>query len=157
MGVKHKLQSKEIYFDANVFIYLLEGYAEYSSLLSQLFGMSDNGDIHVVTSELTLAETLVKPILNNDLPLQNLYQNMLQSSSNFNLVPVSRKILIAAAQLRASLSSISSGIRLPDAIHIATAQVANCKTFITNDKRLKINKDMQFLLLSELKSNSLYI
>lgn len=55
------------------------------------------------------------------------------------------------------VENVIHGSKLPDAIHIATAQAANCKTLITNDKRLKTDNNMQVLLLSDLKSRDLVI
>ena len=58
------------------------------------------------------------------------------------MVPVSRTILIDAARLRAN-----SGLRLPDAIHVATAVAAGCPIFLSNDRRLKVPDVLQLLAL----------
>lgn len=49
--------------DTNIFIYALEGYPVLRPTLTQLFERIDHGAIQAVTSELTLAEVLVKPLL----------------------------------------------------------------------------------------------
>ena len=153
MGVTQKIAGKEIYLDANIFIYLLEGYDELTPWLTQIFAFIDKGILRAVTSELTLAETLVKPLINKNLALQQIYQSAIQTSPELEVKPISREILIKAAQLRADLNS--STIRLPDAIHIATAQATGCKTFLTNDKRLKINFGIEVMLVSEIKTTTL--
>lgn len=152
MGVKYQMAGKEIYLDANIFIYLLEGYEELTPLLTQLFKLIDAGSLRAVTSELTLAETLVKPMSDKNLSLQQAYKNALQTSSGLEVRPITRDILISAAQLRADLS-----VRLPDAIHIATARAAGCKTFLTNDKPLKKDIGMPVMIISEVKSADLVI
>jgi predicted nucleic acid-binding protein len=120
--------------------------------LTQLFKLIDTGSLRAVTSELTLAETLVKPMSNKNLSLQKAYQSALQTSPGLDVRPITRDILISAAQLRADLS-----VRLPDAIHIATAQAARCKTFLTNDKPLKKDIGMSVMIISEVKSVDLVI
>lgn len=70
MGINYKLQGKDIYVDANIFIYLLEGYPEFIPFLTQFFDLIDRGVIRGVTSELTLAEALVKPMADENLSLQ---------------------------------------------------------------------------------------
>ena len=44
-----------------------------------------------------------------------------------------RTILVEAARQRATL-----GMRMPDAIHVATALAAGCDAFLTNDRRLRL-------------------
>ena len=61
------------------------------------------------------------------------------------VVAISRQILIEAAHLRAK----SRLLNLPDAIHFATAQINDCQTFLTNDKRLKSVLDFDVVILSE--------
>lgn len=63
MGIVQALAGERAYLDSNVFIYLLEGYADYAPVLTELFQQFDEGRLQAVTSELTLAETLVKPMM----------------------------------------------------------------------------------------------
>lgn len=149
MGVNYKIKGKNVYLDANVFIYLLEGYQEFIPLLTQLFSQIDEGIIRGTTSELTLAETLVKPVLDNNHALQKTYEEAIQSSPILDVISISRDILISAAKLR------KNSIRLPDAIHVATAYANNCHLLITNDKRLKSISKIDVVLLSELKDSIL--
>lgn len=156
MGITHI--SGNIYLDVNVFIYLLEGYPEFSKVLSDLMVYIDQGSVHAVTSELSLAEILVKPIKDRHLALQSLYENTIQTTSNLTVYPVSRDILIEAAKFRAKFINRENSIRLPDAIHLATAHLYQCKYFITNDAGLKNSPiDLQVLLLSEIKNSSLVL
>lgn len=61
------------------------------------------------------------------------------------MIPVSRQILIEAAKLRASIN-----IKLPDAIHAATALLTQSSTFLTNDQRFRNVPDLLVILLSEI-------
>lgn len=142
-----QISNKSIYLDANVFIYLLEGYEEFSPILKKIFGKIDNGISCAVTSELTLAETLVKPILDDNVRLQKIYEQTIQASSLLNVVPISREILMTAAQFR------KNTVRLPDAIHLATAYLSNCHIFLTNDKQLKQFTNIEVILLADIKDS----
>ncbi|MBD0385183.1 MAG: PIN domain-containing protein [Nostoc sp. C3-bin3] len=62
------------------------------------------------------------------------------------MIPVNRQVLIEAAQLRASIN-----IKLPDAIHAATALLAQCSTFLTNNQRFR-SVPVSVILLSEINS-----
>jgi len=61
------------------------------------------------------------------------------------VVPVSREVLIAAAHLRAD-----ANLKLPDAIHVATAQLTGCEQFLTNDTHVPTLRGFTVRLLSEL-------
>ncbi|WP_442944813.1 type II toxin-antitoxin system VapC family toxin [Nostoc sp.] len=60
---------------------------------------------------------------------------------------VSRQVLIEAAQLHASIN-----IKLPDAIHPATALLTQCSTFLTNDQRFGSVPELSVILLSQINS-----
>jgi predicted nucleic acid-binding protein len=139
------IKGQRIYLDTNIFIYALEAYPEYVSILTLVFTAIDEGKIKAVTSELTLAEVLIKPTMDDNDDLKNIYLDTLQSSDAFLVIPVNRQILIEAAKIRAK----SETLHLPDAIHLATARVHNCNFFLTNDKRLGALPDFHVVLLSE--------
>lgn len=136
--------SGPIYLDTNIFIYALEGYSVFRPTLTALFESLDRQELTAVTSELTLAEALVKPLLDRHAEREAAYLQVLQSSSSLLVVPVSRAVLIAAARLRAE------DLKLPDAIHVATAQLSTCSTSLTNDARIPSVPGLTIRQLSEL-------
>ena len=146
MGLTEIISGSRLYLDTNIFIYALEGYLEYESIITSLFRNIDNGIYSAVTSELTLAEVLVKPFMDKNKDLEQIYEEILQSSNSLTITTIDRQILIKASMIRAS----SDGINLPDAIHLATAQLKNCSYFITNDKRLRNNETIQVIIISDL-------
>jgi predicted nucleic acid-binding protein len=121
-----------VYLDANVFVTAMENPGANSDHAWWIMHAADDGKILAVTSEITLAEVLVKPIEIGDRKLTAMYEEMILSSERFEVVPVRRDILIGAARLRARRNSI----RLPDAIHIATALACSCCCVVSNDQRL---------------------
>jgi predicted nucleic acid-binding protein len=121
---------ERVYIDANIVIYALEGFELYRPFLAQLSQEVSAGRCEIVTSELTLAEVLVKPLLDNKPDLIRAYQDFL-TSGEVALVRISREILVQSATFRGRFASL----RLPDAIHLATAVEAACSSVLTNDRR----------------------
>jgi len=133
MGGITELRGEMVYLDTNVFVYAVEGFPEHQAFLAELFEHIETGEIAAVTSELTLAEVLVKPLGLGRQDVVELYEEMLQTSDHFSVPPVERAVLVAAAEHRARL-----GIALADAIHVATAVAAGCSVLLTNDKKMKV-------------------
>ena len=145
MVILNALHGERVYLDTNVFIYALEGYPDFVDELTELFESLDEGNPRAVTSEVTLAEVLVRPFINGNIERQTAYQQVLQNSEVLEVVTVGRDVLIEAARLR----SVST-LRLPDAIHGATARLTGCETFLTNDRRLLAISGIEVILLSEM-------
>ncbi|MEQ9548666.1 MAG: type II toxin-antitoxin system VapC family toxin [Coleofasciculus sp. G3-WIS-01] len=145
MVLLNAIQGERVYLDTNVFIYALEGYPDFVDQLTELFERIDEGNLRAVTSELTLAEILVRPFIDDNTERQNTYQQALQTSEVLTVVPVNRDVLIEAARLRAV-----ANLRLPDGIHGATALLTGCETFLTNDRRLIAIPGIEIVLLSDL-------
>jgi predicted nucleic acid-binding protein len=73
------------------------------------------------------------------------YIQRLTTGRTLNVLPVTRDVLMKAAQLRAANPSL----KLPDAIHAATALQHGCTTFVTNDSRFTALAELPVLLLSQ--------
>jgi predicted nucleic acid-binding protein len=144
MGLLDFIKGGEIYLDTNIFIYAVEGYEDFVTELKLLFTQFDNRNLRAFTSELTLAEVLVKPILDNNLDIQNIYENIIQDSAVLEVVKIHREILIESAKLRGEIK-----LRLPNTIYGATAIVQNCSDFLTNDKRFNMLPNINVIILSD--------
>ena len=132
MGLIDELGGRRVYLDANVFIYAVEGHERFSGSLGRLFQDIAQRAVEAVTSELTLAEVLVRPFREARPELVRHYRSVVQTHAGLTVTPVTRLVLLEAARLRASTS-----LKLPDAIHMATAMHSSCEAFLTNDARLK--------------------
>jgi hypothetical protein len=66
MGSLSLPASGSVYVDAAPVIYAVERHADYAPLLLPLWAAMDAQQIEVVTSELTLLETLIKPLRDGD-------------------------------------------------------------------------------------------
>jgi len=133
LGALRKRLGPKVYLDANFFIYALEAVEPWARAAREVLGALDRGDLTAVTSELSLAECLVKPLESGRSDIAETYLELLQDHRFLTVGPVTREILVEAARLRGL-----SRIKLPDAIHAATALQQGCSSFLTNDDRLKI-------------------
>ena len=145
MGSLKQLTGRRVYLDANILIYALEGILTYQPVIQELFTRSAEGELDLFTSELSLAEMLVKPIRNGDVAAQQRCRELVTPRSGFDVRPVGREALVRAAEFRAR-----TRLKLPDAIHAATAQLARCDVFLTNDRRLENLENIQIVILSEI-------
>jgi predicted nucleic acid-binding protein len=134
-------EQRRVYLDSNVFIAAMENPGAHSDHAWWIINAVEESQIVGVTSEITLAEVLVKPIELGDRDLAVAYEQMIASSASFEVLQVRRDILVGAARIRASRSSI----RLPDAIHIATALASSCSHFVSDDRRLNSMDNLKAL------------
>ena len=125
---------QRIYLDANLFVYAVEQVSPFALGVEGLFHAADQGEVTLVTSLLTLPETLVMPYRKADDILVMMYHELFTlPPPGLHVVPLSAQILEHAARLRATEFSL----KLPDAIHLATALSEQCDLVVTNDRRLK--------------------
>jgi uncharacterized protein len=119
-----------IFWDTNVYIYLLEDFGRWSQLAATLREkMLQRGD-QLITSTFTLGEILVKPTEQGDTELCRRYVQGLTASSL--VIPFDTEAAKRYAVLRCDRS-----LRSPDAIQLACAGIARVDLFITNDNRLE--------------------
>jgi predicted nucleic acid-binding protein len=135
----------DVYLDANIFIYAVEGFERYADPCKAILKAVEDMKIHTVTSELTLAEVLVGPFMAKNLELAKLYEELLNTQADLKMARVSRPILLKAAELKAGL-----GLKTPDAIHVATAQLYHSEILITADATLKAPSSIKIVTLDEL-------
>jgi predicted nucleic acid-binding protein len=129
-----------------VLVYALENSPEFGERARRIFERVDAGELRGYTSELTLAEVLVKPLSAGADAIRQQYEQLLASPGPLTVLPVSRLILLEAARLRAGFPSL----KLPDAIHAATAMLHQCNTFLTNDRRFESVGNLPVFLVSNL-------
>lgn len=128
MGQVSTVLGQRVYLDTNIIIYIVEGFPAYLDQIQALMAAVNAGEVIAVTSELTLAETLVKPLKDQQPVLQQAYRFILTPTPSLEVPLVSRAVLEEAAQLRATTK-----LQLPDAVHLATALQYQCDSFLTND------------------------
>ena len=116
-----------IFWDTNLFIYLLEGGPFTARVIALRERMLTRGD-QLVTSALTLGELLVRPLEKNEDSARD-HQAVIERVAM--VVPFDIPAAAHYARIRADRT-----IRPPDAIQLACAAAAGVDLFITNDERL---------------------
>lgn len=122
-----------LYFDVNTIIQVVEAPQSSAERFAELVTAGARLGTAIVTSELSLAEVLVKPLRDQDFQLIVAYNNLLSGdrAGPMQTIPISREILGLAARVRNKKPSV----KLPDAIHIATAELMQCNAIVTADQR----------------------
>jgi predicted nucleic acid-binding protein len=126
-------------------IYWLEYDPVYYAAIQPLFQLRiDRGLNSAVTSVVSLAEALVKPLATARTDLADNCRVFFTNSSNLTLVPISDAIAELAADLRVRYS-----LRLPDAFQIAAALDHGATYFVTNDAKMRRVTELTVLLLKD--------
>ena len=133
------------YLDTNVIISVIEATNALGSAQARFIERVDAGEVEACTSELTLAECLVKPFAARDLVAIRAFLTFLDGRPVLPVLPIDRAILLSAARLRAQL-----GNKLPDAIHVATALAAGCDLFVTSDKGVALPSSTELVRWDQL-------
>jgi predicted nucleic acid-binding protein len=119
-----------IFWDTNLFIYLLEQKEEFSVMTKELrTKMLRRGD-QLLTSTITLGEVLVKPRQAGDMERCRIYERAISSAATLIAFD------IQAARLYASIKT-SRSVQAPDAVQLSCAASVGVDLFITNDDRLQ--------------------
>ena len=119
-----------IFWDTNLFIYLLEDYGRLSKAVVGLRrNMLARGD-QLLTSALTLGEILVKPAEEGNDELCHKYEEAITTAAL--VLPFDLKAARRYASIRCDRA-----VRAPDAVQLACAAGAVVDLFVTNDRRLQ--------------------
>lgn len=145
-GIAEARIRPRIYLDTNVFIDTFEGSGPIAEALVALFLAESQGARQsLVTCELALSELIVKPLELGRSELVHVYDSWTVTNEQIEVVPVGRAVLYAAAEVRAHDRSL----KLPDAIHVASAIAAGCTHFLTRDIKLNTPVYIRKVVTSE--------
>lgn len=124
-------QGERVYLDTNVFIYALEGYPDFVDELNELFESFDAGNLSAVTSELTLAEVLVRPSIDRNTERQTAYQQATRSRHTFLFrntpASISATATVVAIFPTPPLRFIKEKSRLPTGLSTFSNTVTQCR------------------------------
>ena len=113
-------------------------------MLIPLWNALKANQIEVFTSQLTLLETLVPSVRQNNQTLVSAYESLL-TTTDIKLEPINLEVLRRAADLRAA-----NNLKTPNAIHASTAIASNCVFFLTSDDGFKRLSNFNVIILSDL-------
>ena len=118
-----------IFWDTNLFVYLIEDRGERAERVAALRRWMIEREDELLTSTLTLGEILVKPMETRDEELMRRYEQAIGAGAT--VLPFDDGAARRFAEIRRDRS-----IRPPDAIQLACAAAVGVDLFITNDDRL---------------------
>ena len=132
------------FIDAAPLIYIIEGHPEFADNVINFISESLTQGDSFITSVITIMEFGVKPEKENRKDIINKFHEFL-SKINMQIEDVDKEIATKAYQLRAKYQFLKS----MDALQIATALIANCDEFLTNDRKLSEIEETSIKLIEE--------
>lgn len=117
-----------IYLDTCILIYAYESDRAEGVSSRKAIGDALGNNHRLAISSLVVMECLVGPLRRGNFTLAHSYRNWLE---RFVLLTLPHEVFLLAAAIRGQ-----SGLRPPDALHVATAQHHGCRELLTNDDRL---------------------
>jgi predicted nucleic acid-binding protein len=125
--------SGPIYLDTNVLISLGDAGSPVGRLLPRILARQNSAKAPLfLTSRLTFAELMVKPLRDRDGLIASIYSSWAMSSPWLSVCEVDERVLGLAPLLRAQRPRL----KLPDAIHLASALAHGCERLLTADLAL---------------------
>jgi predicted nucleic acid-binding protein len=137
--------NQTIFIDTAPLIYYIEENPRYLKFLQPFFAANEKYGYFFLSSVITLMEVLVLPLRHKKNELAQRYETVLTSSNAIKLVAIDEEIAKISARLRAEYS-----FKTPDAVQLATAIMHSADTFLTNDKQLKVVKEVNVVTLDEI-------
>lgn len=141
MGLRKILEGKRVYFDANIFIYLLEGNEVFEPAVSVLRDLIAEEQITVTSSDLVYTEVLAHKRLVGDTAA---IEHIIGFIGNFEIHRVTEEVAIHAGILRGE-----TGMKAPDALHVAGAIHNGSEVVLTNDGGIKTPNGIQRIVIGE--------
>jgi predicted nucleic acid-binding protein len=130
--------------DSNIFIYVLEA-SPLGERAHPLFTALEEGRLRATLSSVAIAEILAGPARRQDVAIFETYAAELRAIPNLRIVPVDADVAADAAWLRGAGS-----ISLADAVHLACARRSGATAFITNDRRIRPQPQLDVIILEDL-------
>ena len=112
--------------DSAPIIYTLEGNVRFSERFAPMFQRHAQGELALAVTTITIAEVLTGPLKAGEEALAKRYRAVLES---WQVVDFTVDIAESAARLRGIY-----GLKLPDAIQLASALAINADALVTHDR-----------------------
>lgn len=119
-----------VYCDSVILIYYLDAADPFQQIASRRLGQIRAANGFLATSDLSRLECRIKPIRNQDAPTLARFDHFF-SAVNVTMLQLTTAAVDLATEIRAK-----HNFRTTDALHLASAVLAGCDLFLTNDRRL---------------------
>ena len=139
-----RLQGQRVYIDTNIFVYFLERHARYFDAVLPFFQLFDEGLSFACTGDAAVAETLFKPYQVDDVMRISEFKAFFSNEEFISVLPHTTQVFELAAEL-----APKRGMKLIDALHYATAALAGCSFFLTNDAGFASHGEMEVIYLQD--------
>jgi predicted nucleic acid-binding protein len=137
---------KLLFLDTAPVIYYLERHPIFFPAVRSIFERVSDGDLQVVSSPITLAECSSIPAVQNFPALKQDLSDVLALNRHAIFRITDEVVLIEAVKMR-----VKYGLKLADAIQVATAIVCSCDAFLTNDVALSKVTEIRSIVVNELE------
>jgi len=112
--------------DSAPIIYTLEGHGRFAARFAPMFQRHADGELVLAVTTITIAEVLTGPLRAGEEALARRYRAALDA---WQVVDLTSEIAESAARLRGQY-----GLKLPDAIQLASALSINAHALVTHDR-----------------------
>jgi predicted nucleic acid-binding protein len=112
--------------DSAPLIFLLEGRAGFAERYRPLLNAQAAGQVRFAVSAITMIEVLAGPLQKRQEALAARYQRLMES---WLVVPLDVEVAASAARIRAT-----EGLKLPDAVQVASTIAAQAHALVTHDR-----------------------
>lgn len=116
-----------IYLDSCLLIYLVEQHPQFGAVVAERLNQTAK-EAALASSDLGRLECLVQPRRADDFALTNRYEQVFK---RLVVLPMPAEVFDMATTIRAR-----TGLKTPDALHLACALHHQCSAFWTHDSRL---------------------
>jgi len=139
-------ENQAVFLDTAPLIYFWEKHTRYYPAIAALFDEIYAKNVQCCVSLITYIEVITFPMKQKQGNIAAKYRNYLTNSRNFQLVPMDISIADRTAWLRSEF-----GLRTPDAIQLATADICGADYILTNDKAWrKVDRPERIILVDDL-------
>ncbi len=135
--------------DTPLFVYHLERAEPWLPVTRVLLRQIAQGTYAAVTSVVTITELCTRPLAVGRSDLASAYRAALMQFPNLGVLVIDAATAHQAAALRASYR-----LRTPDALQIAASLNAGATAFITNDRRLRQVRELEVLIIDDLRDTA---
>jgi predicted nucleic acid-binding protein len=134
-----------LFFDTAPIIYYIEKHPDFGDGMDDLIRQAYVSRHVWVTSFVSWIEALTLPRRERNSDLEKIYKAWLEQTPFLSVIQSNPLVMRQAVHFRAEY-----GLKTPDAIQLATAQVCRADAVITNDQDWKRVREMNVITLDEL-------
>lgn len=143
MSIVDALRGRQVYVDANVFIYFLHASTPAFDSAAAVMQAASEGAFALVTGDAVVSEVMVAPYRSGSAEVIQQVRSFFANRRLMDVVSHTGADFDAASQLRAR-----QGAGLIDSLHVSTAHRLGCSVLLTNDRRMPQLEGVRILQLT---------